>query len=218
MSGNHDLRPAIPPPSSPINSVAAVQTSVLNYNGFAAGLFSGLAKLAVGHPFDTVKVRLQTAPAWQFAGPLDCVAQTIREEGVWGLYKGTTPPLVGWMLMDSLMLGSLTLYKGMLQEHVFTLPAVRERFSPMLGPSPDKGSLVGAVLPPLPLAGHALAGTLAGWTVAFLAAPVEHVKTRLQVQYSGSKEQRLYRGPVDCVRKIVRSPGPFTVPIPVLAS
>jgi solute carrier family 25 carnitine/acylcarnitine transporter 20/29 len=28
--------------------------------------------------------------------------QTLRNEGVKGIYKGATPPLIGWMFMDSL--------------------------------------------------------------------------------------------------------------------
>jgi solute carrier family 25 carnitine/acylcarnitine transporter 20/29 len=32
---------------------------------------------------------------------LDCLLQTARNEGVKGLYKGATPPLIGWMFMDS---------------------------------------------------------------------------------------------------------------------
>lgn len=51
--------------------------------------------------FDTVKVRLQTSKDGHFRGPVDCVLQTVRKEGVAGLYKGATPPLVGWMAMDS---------------------------------------------------------------------------------------------------------------------
>jgi hypothetical protein len=56
----------------------------------------------VGHPFDTVKVRLQTTDTSQFKGPLDCLLQTVRKEGFTGLYKGASPPLVGWMFMDSM--------------------------------------------------------------------------------------------------------------------
>lgn len=52
--------------------------------------------------FDTIKVRLQTTQRAQFKGPLDCLLQTVRNEGVRGLYKGATPPLVGWMFMDSM--------------------------------------------------------------------------------------------------------------------
>lgn len=45
--------------------------------------------------FDTIKVRMQTAPVSQFAGPLDCLLKTVRHEGARGVYKGATPPLVG---------------------------------------------------------------------------------------------------------------------------
>ena len=161
---------------------AAMPSSAAQYNGFIAGIFSGLAKLSVGHPFDTIKVRLQTTPRERFAGPLSCVAQTWKHEGLRGFYKGATPPLVGWVCMDSVMLGSLTLYKRLLQEHVFAPAAARHAGAESA--------------PPLPVAGHALAGTMAGWTVSFLAAPVEHVKARLQVQYAATKAQRLYSGPV----------------------
>ena len=51
--------------------------------------------------FDTIKVRLQTTKDTHFKGPLDCVLQTVRKEGVGALYKGATPPLMGWMVMDS---------------------------------------------------------------------------------------------------------------------
>ena len=90
-----------------------------HYRGFVAGVFSGIAKLSgkhtfpqlmlptwltrlVGHPFDTVKVRLQTTEKSHFRGPVDCLMQTLRKEGFAGLYKGATPPLVGWMFMDSM--------------------------------------------------------------------------------------------------------------------
>ena len=48
---------------------------------------------------------------------------------------------------------------------------------------------------------------MAGWTVSFIAAPVEHVKARLQIQYAVSKSERLYSGPIDCTRKILRGYG-----------
>ncbi|KAI1125141.1 mitochondrial carrier [Nemania abortiva] len=173
-----------------------------NYKGFVAGVFSGIAKLTVGHPFDTVKVRLQTTDSTRFNGPLQCVVQTVRHEGIRGLYKGATPPLVGWMFMDSLMLGSLTIYRRLLAEHVFV---------PHLQPYPP--SLDSALEPKLPAVahlpsvGHGIAGIMAGSTVSFIAAPVEHVKARLQIQYSAHKAERLYSGPVDCVRKIYGAHG-----------
>jgi hypothetical protein len=73
-----------------------------NYKGFVGGVFSGIAKLSVGHPFDTIKVRLQTSTSTQFAGPLDCLLKTVRNEGFLGVYKGASPPLVGWMVLSLL--------------------------------------------------------------------------------------------------------------------
>ncbi|OBT64361.1 hypothetical protein VE03_05731 [Pseudogymnoascus sp. 23342-1-I1] len=173
-----------------------------NYKGFIAGVFSGITKLAVGHPFDTIKVRLQTSKSSQFNGPLQCLMQTIRKEGVAGLYKGATPPLIGWMFMDSVMLGSLTFYRKFLHQNVFTPPLAAT-------PSSFAALPIGHEQKPhkLPVIGHAMAGVMAGSTVSFIAAPVEHIKARLQVQYSSNKAERLYKGPVDAIQKIYRFHG-----------
>ncbi|GAM82186.1 hypothetical protein ANO11243_001650 [Dothideomycetidae sp. 11243] len=169
-----------------------------NYKGFVAGIFSGIAKLSIGHPFDTIKVRLQTSETSRFKGPLDCFMQTIRKEGPTGLYKGATPPLVGWMFMDSLMLGSLTFYRRLLNDNVF---------QPMRRRGEGGKSLFKAHDDRLPTFGHAIAGVMAGCTVSFIAAPIEHVKARLQVQYAANKAQRLYSGPIDCSRKLLNQHG-----------
>lgn len=151
------------------------------YAGFVAGVFSGVTKLAVGHPFDTVKVRLQTSA--QFAGPMDCIRQTIRKEGVRGFYKGATPPLIGWMVMDSVMLGSLHNYRRLMKENIW----------------PDEKEL--------PFSGKCISGVLAGWTVSFVASPVEHVKARLQIQYDASS--KVYSGPINCAHRLISDYGLF---------
>ena len=101
--------------------------------------------------------------------------------------------------MDSLMLGSLTLYRGLLNEHVFQPLRARPTSKAIWLPDEERKRL-----PPL---GHGIAGMMAGWTVSFIAAPVEHVKARLQIQYQVSKSERLYSGPIDCTRKILRGHG-----------
>jgi Mitochondrial carrier protein len=55
---------------------------------FIAGTVSGTTKCLVGHPFDTIKTRMQTNPS--FAGPWECLSKTLRLEGIRGLYK--VPP------------------------------------------------------------------------------------------------------------------------------
>lgn len=153
-------------------------------------------------------MRLQTTDAARFRGPLQCVAQTVRHEGVAGLYKGATPPLVGWMFMDSIMLGSLSVYRRLVARHLFGI----DNYSH--GDGGDTGQQQQQQhqqqkkkKKQLPAHGHGLAGIMAGATVSVVAAPVEHIKARLQTQYAARRSERLYRGPVDCVRKVWRHHG-----------
>ena len=63
---------------------------------FAAGGFGGVCSVAVGHPFDLVKVRLQTSTPGTYSGALDVVKKTIAHDGgLRGLYRGVGAPLVG---------------------------------------------------------------------------------------------------------------------------
>jgi solute carrier family 25 carnitine/acylcarnitine transporter 20/29 len=128
----------------------------------------------------------------------------VRKEGFSGLYKGATPPLVGWMFMDSIMLGSLTFYRRILHQTLFNQNRLADSstgFARRDVPFPDKE------LHKLPTIGHAMAGVMAGATVSFIAAPVEHIKARLQIQYSNKKSERLYSGPIDAARKIYKFHG-----------
>lgn len=196
-------------------------------NSFSFHFFSHRYSIifVVGHPFDTVKVRLQTTDATRFSGPLQCVLQTVRNEGVRGLYKGATPPLFGWMFMDSVMMGSLTVYRRVLAQNVFHVdswapgagPGSGTGFGALFGlgsarrgsgstsdytSSSSSSSSISSNTTYLPPLGHGIAGILAGSTVSFIAAPVEHIKARLQIQYAARKADRLYSGPLDCMRKI----------------
>lgn len=109
------------------------------------------------------------------------------------------------------MLGSLTLYRRLLFENFWSNRQLRAA----LPFSPAQEDVV--VPESLPSLGHGIAGIMAGSTVSFVAAPVEHVKARLQIQYAADKRERLYRGPVDCVKKIVSLPPLFfSVPIQLI--
>jgi ornithine carrier protein len=51
---------------------------------------TGIVSKAFEHPLDLVKVRLQSQPLDQplrFNGPLDCMVQTFKGEGVKGLWR-----------------------------------------------------------------------------------------------------------------------------------
>ena len=102
------------------------------------------------------------------------------------------------------MLGSLTFYRRILKDNVFSNPS----FQVLTRASTHQlDTAKNEAAKQLPTIGHALAGIMAGATVSFIAAPVEHVKARLQVQYAADKKQRLYSGPIDCSRRIRRAHG-----------
>ena len=114
-------------------------------------------------------------------------------DSVYGPRKSCRSVAKGLQTCSS-MLGSLTFYRRLLNEHVFN-SQLRFTNSP---PAAEQE------VRKLPSFGHGIAGIMAGWTVSFIAAPVEHIKARLQVQYAADKSKRLYRGPIDCATKIVR--------------
>ena len=55
-----------------------------------SGTVAGMSACLVGHPFDTLKVRLQTQPVHKpiYTGLTDCFFKTLKWEGIGGLYKG----------------------------------------------------------------------------------------------------------------------------------
>lgn len=59
------------------------------------GGFGGICAVLVGHPFDLVKVRLQTAEKGAYSGAMDVVKKTIARDGMRGVYRGVTAPLIG---------------------------------------------------------------------------------------------------------------------------
>lgn len=62
-----------------------------------AGTVGGIGVCLVGHPFDTLKVLLQTQPVQNpiYSGLGDCFRKTLQSDGIGGLYKGILSPLYG---------------------------------------------------------------------------------------------------------------------------
>ncbi|KDQ20679.1 hypothetical protein BOTBODRAFT_61779 [Botryobasidium botryosum FD-172 SS1] len=162
--------------------------------GAIAGIGSGLTKVGVGHGFDTIKTRLQCAPPGMYNGALDCLMKTIRNESVLALYKGASPPAVGWAMVDSVLLGSLHNYRLLLLRNGMTEPV------PDSTSSDDRR---------LTLFAHGLAGLAAGCTSAFVSHPFELLKVKLQLQMQRSSKDRQFKGPIDCARQVVRAQGPL---------
>ncbi|CAG0889708.1 unnamed protein product [Cyprideis torosa] len=156
---------------------------------FFAGCVGGAAGVVVGHPFDTIKVRLQTQSSANpmYKGAVDCCLKTIRSESISGLYKGLTSPLAGVALVNGIMFGT---YGNLLK----------------IMPDPDS------------IRAQTLCGAIGGFCQAFVTAPMELAKTRMQLQDRGQgwsayiqarhkESMSHYDGPLDCLRKIFRTEG-----------
>ncbi len=59
----------------------ATKKSLQSLRDLAAGGVGGVCAVLVGHPFDLVKVRLQTAEKGVYNGAMDVVRKTIAREG-----------------------------------------------------------------------------------------------------------------------------------------
>jgi solute carrier family 25 (mitochondrial carnitine/acylcarnitine transporter), member 20/29 len=65
---------------------------------FISGGIGGITAAVIGHPLDTIKVRMQTAPPSTpplYANTLDCTIKLWRSEGMRGLYRGLSVPVAG---------------------------------------------------------------------------------------------------------------------------
>lgn len=52
------------------------------------GMTAGCCSVLGNNPIDTIKTRMQGTQAAQYKGTMDCVMQTVRNEGLAGFYKG----------------------------------------------------------------------------------------------------------------------------------
>ncbi|KAJ3295885.1 hypothetical protein HK104_002225 [Borealophlyctis nickersoniae] len=129
--------------------------------GSAAGLTSKL----VEHPFDTIKVRLQTQPVPLpgspplFNGPLDCLVKTVQTRGVRGLFRGLAPPVVGSMLEHAVLFSAYVGFK----------PYVHALF----GRDPHQAPVLMELV---------TCGALAGAVASVVLTPLELIKCKQQVQ------------------------------------
>ncbi|VDP23688.1 unnamed protein product, partial [Onchocerca flexuosa] len=158
------------------------------FKNFVAGGIGGSFCVATGHPFDTVKVRLQTMPKVVpgtrplYAGAIDCARQTIVKEGFFALYKGMSAPIVGVTPLFAVYFGSCAFGKWLQQT------------------SPDQE---------MTFVQNLCSGGLAGIFTTVIMVPGERIKCLLQVQHAGSTSPSAvhYDGPVDVVRRLYKQGG-----------
>ncbi|KAH3818703.1 mitochondrial carnitine/acylcarnitine carrier protein-like [Dreissena polymorpha] len=151
---------------------------------FLAGGFGGACLVFVGHPLDTIKVRLQTMPRPApgqkplYAGTWDCAMQTVRKEGFFGLYKGMAAPLTGVSPMFAICFLGFGIGKKLQQKH----------------PTDDLTYLQ-----------YWNAGMLSGVFTTVIMTPGERIKCLLQIQADAHTKK--YAGPIDCIKQLYREGG-----------
>ncbi len=141
-----------------------------------AGLAGGVAQVAVGHPFDTVKVRMQAAGGAYSLGVVECLRATVRREGALALYNGVGPPLLGAGACTALLFGVHGRMRAIVRDSMHVS-------------SPSVQAL--------------LAGAATGVAMAPVLCPFELVKIRLQV--AGTATGPVYSGVWDCGTRSART-------------
>ncbi|XP_044764677.1 congested-like trachea protein [Coccinella septempunctata] len=154
---------------------------------FVCGGFGGICTVIVGHPLDTVKVRLQTMPVPKpgeqalYKGTFDCFSKTIRNEGFKGLYKGMGAPLAGVAPIFAISFMGYGVGKK------------------IFGPSDDSNER-------FTYTQYFTAGAFSGIFTTLIMAPGERIKCLLQIQ-QGANTPKVYDGPVDVVKKLYKQGG-----------
>lgn len=130
-----------------------------NIKSFASGGFGGIFAVLTGHPFDLVKVRLQTGV---YQSTAECIKGTLAKDGLTGFYRGVMPPLLGVTPMFAVSFWGYDLGKKIVTS--------------FMGRKPDQFTI----------ADISTAGFLSAIPTTGVAAPFERVKVMMQVQ-SGAK-------------------------------
>ncbi|CAL8316913.1 unnamed protein product [Merluccius merluccius] len=146
---------------------------------FLAGCIGGAAGVLVGHPFDTVKVRLQVQNVDKplYRGTFHCFQSIVRQESMLGLYKGIGSPMMGLTFINAIVFG------------------VQGNAMRLLGRDTPTNQF--------------LAGSAAGAIQCVICCPMELAKTRLQMQGTGEKKssRKLYKNSLDCLVRIYHREG-----------
>ncbi|KAL0481987.1 hypothetical protein AKO1_015058 [Acrasis kona] len=164
----------------------------------AAGSIGGMAGVLVGHPWDTVRVRLQVhssitnnesskdlshlmnrnTSSRQKLSFTSIFKGTVQNEGFWSLYRGVTAPLIGEMANNCVLFG---IYGGLLR------PLLKNLNLPEY--ALDFGS-----------------GALAGLCISPIVQPTELIKIRLQVNTNKLNELLPgQRGFWDCAQHVYKT-------------
>ncbi len=152
------------------------------WRSLAAGGVGGIFAVIVGHPFDLVKVRLQTSQPGIHSNAIDVVKKIVAKNGLRGLYVGVTAPLTGVTPMFMISFWGYDLGKSL----------VRKTY----GMQQEETLSIGRT---------SAAGFFSAIPMTLVTAPFERVKVLLQIQ-GQAKEQR-YKNGFDVVKQLYKEGG-----------
>jgi solute carrier family 25 (mitochondrial ornithine transporter) member 2/15 len=151
----------------------------LDLRDTASGAFGSACLVAVGQPFDTVKVRAQTATTEAERRVLGALRSLIRSEGALALWRGSVPALWSALIENSV---------------VFTANGALKRVFAGSATVSDED---------LSLSQHFLIGALSGCFSATAICPPEVLKVRAQHRASSPA----YQSSLTALRSVVREEG-----------
>ncbi|GMI39197.1 hypothetical protein TeGR_g6656, partial [Tetraparma gracilis] len=199
------------PPSQAASLAAPCSSEPTALHDILSGGLAGMTSIAVGQPFDTVKVRLQTSPPG--VGSLAVVreAAASREGLVRSLFKGLAPPLATATAVNAIVFSVYGSASRAVDRYAEDLRDARDSYAATSGsqlPMPASpfpaNHLEAFALTSSPssfaVAKNFACGSFAGLVQTAVICPTEHVKCRLQADPALSS-------PLQCTRNILKQAG-----------
>jgi len=146
----------------------------------------------VGHPFDTIKVRLQTATTTTTKSNASSFFSS--SGGFRSLYRGLSAPLSMACFVNAIVFSSYGT-SSRVYDHYFTPPANNKQSQSQRDPWQKSF----------------LCGSFAGAVQCLVICPTEHLKCRLQIQGNSSNNPKKpkYNGPLHLAKQIISRHGFF---------
>ncbi|PPQ80620.1 hypothetical protein CVT25_001649 [Psilocybe cyanescens] len=184
-------------PDALIDGLTTESTVIRAAKDIAYGSAAGMVSKVFEHPFDLTKVRLQSQvldSTARFSGPIDCLTQTWKKEGVRGLYRGLPAPVVGAMAENASLFVAYGEFQNLIRR-VTSRTADNK----------------------LPLYHIVLAAAGAGAVTSFILTPIELVKCKMQVQMLVPQSSSISSSTASAAALPTRAlPGPIAVFLSVI--
>jgi solute carrier family 25 (adenine nucleotide translocator) protein 4/5/6/31 len=150
----------------------------------ASGGLAGAAANTICYPFDYARTRLASdlkGGAGQYRGIWHCISDTVKKQGLTGLYTGWSVTVAGAFVYRA---GQLGLFKQIQDMNPY---------------AKDKGTL-GAI-------SSFTAVTIARSAVMPFNYPFDTVRRRMMLESEKPKDKRVYKGSFDCAGQVFRKEG-----------